>query len=412
MIGFSLPAGCSSQVGRVVRNAPEPLGDKRCHLGSPSGTDLFLKATRNRCDSWLGCLRRGLAFATFLVAATGLSAEPIPLKIVGNQLLDSGDRAVRLRGVNCAGLEWSSDGGGSMLSTMAVAVSEWRANLIRLPLSQDRWFGKAPEQHDGGASYRALVRQVVDFCAVHNAYVILDLHWSDAGVWGRNIGQHNLPDQNSVVFWKDFAAVYRNHPAVLFDLYNEPANINWDQWFRGGAQTETDEKTRVALTYKAVGLPALVAAIRSTGARNVIVAGGINWAYEVGGIADGRELVDPMGDGVVYAVHPYPHEYAGIGRETIAQWTARMEAFARRFPIIVTEFGSLSSSWPFPKEWNCTDEKWNREMIGVLEDHRWNWTAWDFHPTAAPCLITGWSYVPTPEFGVWVKQALQKNAGR
>jgi endoglucanase len=355
--------------------------------------------------------RLSLAFATFLVAAAGLRSAPLPLKVVGLQLLDSSDHPVRLRGVNCAGLEWSVAGDGHILRTIEVAVSEWRANLIRLPLSQDRWFGLAPEQHDRGAGYRALVRQVVDYCAAHNAYVILDLHWSDVGEWGRNIGQHNLPDQNSVLFWKDFAAVYRDHPAVLFDLYNEPSNVNWDQWFKGGPLTETGGQPPVTLSYESVGLPALVAAIRSTGARNVIVAGGINWAYEVGGIAAGRELRDPTGNGVIYAVHPYPHEYAGIGRETIAQWTARMEAFAARFPIIVTEFGSLSSSWPFPKDWNTNDERWNREMIRVLEDHRWNWSAWDFHPTAAPCLIADWNYTPTPEFGVWVKQALQKNVG-
>jgi hypothetical protein len=361
-----------------------------------------------RNSIWRRCL--------FLAAAAGMAAAgawsaPLPLKVVGHQLLDSGEHPVRLRGVNCASLEWSNDGEGHILRTLDVAVTEWRANLIRLPLSQDRWFGKAPEQQDGGASYRALVRQAVDFCAAHDTYIILDLHWSDAGEWGRNIGQHDLPDRNSVLFWKEFAAAYRNHPAVLFDLYNEPANVDWDQWFKGGPLTETTEKPPATLTYASVGLPALVAAIRSTGAKNVIVAGGINWAYEVGGIAEGRALLDPTGNGVVYAVHPYPHEYSGIGRETIAQWTARLEAFARKFPVIVTEFGSLSSSWPFPKEWNCTDEKWNREMIGVLEDHRWNWTAWDFHPTAAPCLISGWSYAPTPEFGVWVKQALQKNAG-
>jgi hypothetical protein len=355
-------------------------------------------------------LRRFIVLAAGLTA-TAVSSAPLPLKVVGVQLLDSEGLPVRLRGVNCAGLEWSSDGDGRTLKTIAVAVQEWRANLIRLPLSQDRWFGKAPEQQDGGAGYRALVRQVVDFCAAHNAYVILDLHWSDAGEWGRNIGQHDLPDHNSVVFWKDFAATYRNNPAVLFDLYNEPSNVTWEQWFKGGPLTETTDKPGITLTYEAVGLPVLVTAIRSTGAKNVIVAGGINWAYEVGGIVDGRALSDPSGNGVVYAVHPYPHEYDGIGRETIARWTARMEAFARKFPILVTEFGSLSSDWPFPSDWNYTDEKWNREMIRALEDHRWSWTAWDFHPTARPCLISGWNYAPTPEFGVWVKQALQQNAG-
>jgi hypothetical protein len=363
---------------------------------------------RNPLWSILRC-----AFAVaFGLTAIAASAEPSPLHVEGTQLLDGMGRPVRLRGVNCASLEWSSNGDGRILKTVEVAVKEWRANLIRLPLSQDRWFGKAPEQQDGGASYRTLVRKVVELCATNDAYILLDLHWSDAGNWGQNIGQHSLPDQNSVVFWKDFAATFRNNPAVLFDLYNEPNDITWDQWFKGGPLAETNGETHVTQKYESVGLPALAATIRSTGAKNVIVAGGINWAYEVGGIADGHALSDPSGNGVLYAVHPYPHEYSGIGRETIAQWTARMEAFARKFPIIVTEFGSHEADWPFPKDWNTDDEKWNRSMIQTLEDHRWNWTAWDFHPTAAPCLVSNWSYAPTPEFGIWVKQALEKNTGR
>ncbi len=48
-------------------------------------------------------------------------------------------------------------------------------------------------------------------------------------------------------------------------------------------------------------------------------------------------------------------------------------------------------------------------MIDVLEAHRWNWTAWDFHPEAWPCLIADWNYAPTPQSGVWVKLALAKN---
>jgi Cellulase (glycosyl hydrolase family 5) len=341
-----------------------------------------------------------------------LAAAPSPLKVAGNQLLDGGGRPPRLRGVNCAGLEWSNDGGGRIRRTVAVAVEDWHANIIRLPLSQDRWFGRASGQEDGGASYRQLVRQLVDYCSAHDAYLILDLHWSDAGQWGRHIGQHDLPDQNSVAFWKDLAPAFANDPAVLFDLYNEPTHITWDQWYRGGPITEHDKKTGVTLNYEGVGLPALVATIRATGAGNVIVAGGINWAYELGGILRGREPADPTGNGIVYAVHPYPHAYEGLGRETIAQWAARMERFAQVHPIIVTEFGSLASSWPFPKGSGYDDERWNREMLGVLEAHRWNWTAWDFHVSAAPCLISDWNYTPTPQFGRWVQQALAANGAR
>src|SRR5664279_6237774 len=187
----------------------------------------------------------GVSLMTF----GGLPAAPLPLKVVANQLVNSAGRPVRLRGVNCASLEWSADGDGHILQTVQVAVVQWHANLIRLPLAQDRWFGKAPEQKDGGRGYRALVSQLVELCAANNAYILLDLHWSDAGRWGQNIGQHNLPDQNSITFWKDLAPVYRDNPAVLFDLYNEPARINWDQWFKGGPIIETDTEQNLTLTY-------------------------------------------------------------------------------------------------------------------------------------------------------------------
>lgn len=355
-------------------------------------------------------LARRVALALIALAGAGaLNATPPALKVVGNQLVTDAGQPVRLRGVNCAGLEWASDGNGRIVRTVEVAVVDWHANLIRLPLSQDRWFGQAPEQKDGGAAYRALVAQLVEFCAAHNAYILLDLHWSDTGVWGKNIGQHNLPDRNSIVFWTDCAPRFADNPAVLFDLYNEPARIDWDQWYKGGPITETDHKTRATLSYDSVGLPALAAAIRATGAKNVIVAGGINWAYELEGIPGGREIKDPTGRGVVYAVHPYPHKYEHLGWETLAQWAARMEKFAAKLPLIVTEFGSDSHSWPTPKEWQMTDEKWNREMLRTLEAHQWNWTAWDFHDSARPCLIADWSYTPTPEFGVWVKETLAAN---
>jgi hypothetical protein len=351
----------------------------------------------------------GILILAGLVMPAGLMGAPLRLKVVGNQLLTSEGRAAVLRGVNCAGMEFSNDGEGHILKTVETAVAGWHANFIRLPLSQDRWFGRAPLQTDGGASYRALVRQVVDFCSGHNAYILLDLHWSDAGEWGKNIGQHYLPDENSIVFWKSLAPIYKDESAVLFDLYNEPSRISWDQWFNGGPINETDEKTGAKLSYRSVGLRTVLEAIRSTGARNVVVAGGINWSYELGGILEGHELVDPDGDGVVYANHPYPHVYERIGRETIPQWAARVEAFARRHPIIVTEFGSIEAMWPFPKDWNYDDEKWDREMIRTLEAHRWNWAAWDFHPTAWPCLVSDWNYTPTPHFGVWVKHALAEN---
>ncbi|HWA85501.1 MAG TPA: cellulase family glycosylhydrolase [Opitutus sp.] len=354
-------------------------------------------------------LRLLFGVAASLAFVGVIAAAPPALKVVGNRLLTADGAPVRLRGMNCAGLEWSADGAGHIAKTVEVAVSQWHANLIRLPLSQDRWFGHTSQQLDGGAAYRTLVQQLVEYCSAHDAYILLDLHWSDAGAWGRNIGQHHLPDRNSLAFWQDVAARYANRPAVLFDLYNEPARINWEQWAAGGPMKETDEKTREKLAYDAVGLPALAAAIRSAGAKNVLVASGLNWAYELDGIPGQREIADPDGHGVIYALHPYPHAFEHVGRETIAQWAARTAMIAEHVPVIVTEFGSDERMWKFPEKSGYNDEKWNREMLATLEAHGWNWTAWDFHPEAGPTLVADWDYTPTPAFGAWVKQALEKN---
>src|SRR4051794_18897452 len=228
------------------------------------------------------------------------AAIPAPLKVVDKQLVNGRNERVRLRGVNAASLEWTSNGEGHILDTVRVAIQDWHANVIRLPLSQDRWFGKAPEQKDEGKAYHALVQQVVDLCAANGCYVMLELHWSDAGEWGQQIGQHVMPDKNSLAFWQDFAPVYKNHPAVLYDLYNEPHNVSWDVWLKGGQVAERGRRGGAQVSFEAVGMQALLDAVRAAGANNVVVAGGLDWAYDMSGFLNGKQLNDPQGNRVIY----------------------------------------------------------------------------------------------------------------
>src|SRR5580704_2398128 len=228
----------------------------------------------------------GLAYG----AATNDANLPLQLHTEGNRILNSKGEPVLLRGVNAASMEWTSGGEGHILRTVNVAIQDWHVNIIRLPLAQDRWFGKAPEQTNGSDAYRALVHQVVDACASQGCYVILDLHWSDCNEWGTNIAQHSMPDSNSVAFWKDFAPVYANHPAVLFDLYNEPHDVSWDVWLKGGRITDRPNVPQVGppRTYDAVGMQTLLDTVRATGAKNAVIAGGLDWAYDFSGILKGQ----------------------------------------------------------------------------------------------------------------------------
>lgn len=348
-----------------------------------------------------------LAFAlagSLAVALPNLDAASLrPLVVRGNTVMTDRGVPIRLRGVNVACMEWSSDGEGHVLKTVEVAIKDWKVNHIRLPLSQDRWFGMAPEQKDSGVAYRNLVRQCVDLCAGNGVYIMLDLHWNNAGEWGENIGQHVMPDMYTLEFWKDCAEVYKNHPAVLFDLYNEPHDTTWEIWRNGGEISETRgvgarQGPFKPVTYQTPGMQALVDAVRETGAKNLIVAGGLDWSYDLSGVLGGKGLKDPKGNGILYACHAYPFK-----GDTVDQWIAKMKRYTKELAVVVSEFGANN-----PPARANEPNPWVVSVLGAMKAHRWNYTAWDLHPAAGPTLISNWDYTPTPSFGALVKADLEK----
>ena len=340
-----------------------------------------------------------LACALALCSRAALAAPPT-LHIDGTHLKDDKGKIVRLQGVNVPSLDWSNTG-DHLTASVDAAMKDWNARLIRLPLSQDRWFGKAEGSPvgDGGAEYRKVVDDVVRQIAAQNGYVLLDLHWSNGGQWGKNIGQHAMPDANSLLFWKDLAKRYANRPEVLFDLYNEPHDVSWDVWRNGGAVEERndDPKRGLHLQYRTPGMQALLNAVRSTGAKNVAVAGGLDWGYDLSGVVKGHALSDPTGNGILYGTHIYPWKQ---DRE------AHVTVVAQKYAVFVGEVGTKPWKPGDPPHENVYTPTWAPEVIAYMNRYRLSWTAWSFHPSANPCLLTGWDYKPTTYWGVYVKAAL------
>ncbi|MDQ2800314.1 MAG: glycoside hydrolase family 5 protein [Armatimonadota bacterium] len=271
--------------------------------------------------------------ALLLPAFAAKPSQPSALHVVGNHLKNAQGKTVRLQGVNIPSLECSNEG-DHLLPSVQAALGEWRANVIRLPLAQDRWFGKMEGQKDGGAAYRKLVDTVIQTASARQSYVLLDLHWSDGGEWGRHLSQHKMPDANSILFWKHAAARYANNPAVLFDLYNEPRDVFWTVWRNGGEVRESLDKNAPETAYQTPGMQGLLQTIRATGAKNIVVAGGLDWAYDLSGIAQGFALSDSMGNGVMYGTHIYP--WKGSAHEN---WDPHVSIIADKYPIFVGEVG-------------------------------------------------------------------------
>lgn len=320
---------------------------------------------------------------------------PAELRVRGNRLVNPGGTEVWLQGVNAGGLE-TLHADTQVIKSAVVAIDGWKANVVRLPVTEAFWFGRDPTQKDGGRAYRATIDRIVTLCANRGAYLVLDLH------------RFRAPRAEHVEFWKAAAAHYKNHPAVLFDLFNEPHDISWEVWQKGGlvgkemgkdeAAFLSDEEKARNRRFASVGMQALVDAVRSTGAKNVVLAGGVAWAGDLSGVADGYALQDRTGNGVMYSWHQY-NWHKG--------WARTVLPAAAKYPIFVGEVGADTTKMTFiPAEAQEDPYTWVPDMLGFIQSHRLSWAGWCFHPRATPLLISDWSYSPTPYWGAFAKRAL------
>ncbi len=318
---------------------------------------------------------------------------PPMLSVKGNQIIDPDGNAIWLQGVSMPSMEWSA-GGENILKSVATSIEDWNANVIRLAIRENFWAGVGPYQLDGGAGYRQLVDDVVNLAGSHGVYVVLDLH------------RFRAPEAVHADFWKKIAIKYGNHPAVMFELYNEPHDISWDVWLNGGFVSEEKKKDSDALAenkeklkgFESIGIQKLIDAVRNEGAKNILIVGGLDWSYDLSGILTGFAPNDRDGNGIVYSTHVYPWK---------SGWQKMFMDVAEKHPIFIGECGATQERMSFiPPERHEDPSTWVPDFLGLVQEKKYHWTAWSFHPRASPCLLTDWEYTPTPYWGVPAKAAL------
>ncbi len=196
---------------------------------------------------------------------------------------------VRLTGANRSGTEYRClnysvfDGPNS--ETSIDAMLTWHINAIRVPLNEDCWLNiNLQGSRFGGDYYRDHIESYVDMLISNGITPILDLHWSAPGTQKAS-AQQPMPDRDhAITFWQQVAQAYKGNNAVIFDLFNEPFPDNnsdtltaWQCW-RYGTDPNYCPAGTAGLQYVAAGMQELVNAVRSTGATNVMILGGIQYA--------------------------------------------------------------------------------------------------------------------------------------
>jgi len=163
------------------------------------------------------------------------AASPLAVHVQNNHLVDANGNVFRLLGVNRSGSEYACEQSwgffdGPVDDTAIAAIKAWNTNAVRVPLNEDCWLGinlPASNPYIGSAYQQAIVAFVQ---RLNNAglYVILDLHWNAPGTNVAN-GQRPMADlDHSPAFWSSVATIFKNFPAVVFDLYNEPYVSTWE----------------------------------------------------------------------------------------------------------------------------------------------------------------------------------------
>jgi endoglucanase len=141
----------------------------------------------------------------------------------------------------------------------------------------------------------------------------------------------------------------------------------------------------------------LLDTVRETGAKNVVLVGGLDYAYDLSGIAQGYALDERGGNGIILSTHIYPWKKG---------WQEKVLVVADRYPILVGEVGAGAKKMEWlPAEYQEDAVTWVPEMIGFIQKYKFHWTAFAFHPKAGPPMLEDWSYKPNAAWGTFVKRA-------
>ncbi len=373
----------------------------------------------------------------------GSPAGPV-VRVSGNRLVDGAGHTLQLRGVNVSGLEFypilnaaDQDYWGGQTPKLR-AIQAWHANAIRVPLNEQSYLqqtcfqprapGSKPsaQSADPLKKYRTLVRALVDDATHQGMYVILDLHknapaaviaGSDTALQICSISsaQQEMADAaNSVAFWRAVASDYRDYPNVIFDLFNEPHIDNfiapagaadavggvWTVLRDGGVgKLLYGNNQAITQNWNSAGMQALLDAVRSTGAANVVMAAGLSWSQD-----NSQWLrfapVDPRKQ-LALSWHAYPKFGAEFGTAAYNEPGLGMVAYRwaeailnSGYPIIIGETGDHSAAGTQTAPFLAILLPWaDAHSVSVLG---WGWNAWGA-PSAN--LIKDASGTPTDGYG-------------
>lgn len=293
--------------------------------------------------------------------------EPTPvaqnghLKVVGTELQNESGEPVQLKGVSSMWLNWEAEGYAESPTALRWMRNNWKLSVIRAAM------GVEPEGAYLSDPERAKeqVYTIVDNALDAGVYVIVDFHDHAA---------HEKLDA-AVEFFSEVAAKYAGEPNLIYEPYNEPKGVGWDE---------------IKPYHEAV-----VAAIREQDPEAPIVLGTPNYSQDV----DKAAKSPVAGTNLLYTLHYYACSHRGWLRQKADA------AMALGTALFVTEFGATNADGGLDGV-VCLDEA--QLWSDWLKQRHISWTAWKLdgcEPDSSCLLMPG-----APRDGGWTSENLHGHA--
>ncbi len=245
-------------------------------------------------------------------------------------------------------------------------LKDWGFNSVRIPLHYNLFTlpvdEEQPKTHntwlDKGFK---LLDSVVNWCAAHHIYAILDLHAAPGGqgndlpIADRDpskplLWQSQYNKEKTIALWKKLAERYKENKWVGgYDLLNEP-NVDFNDLNNQDAHSGGDNQPLWTL------LKNITTAIRTVDPHHIIFIEGNGWANNYNGFPG------PWDDNMVISFHRY--QYQGDKGNTEAE---------------IQNFLDMRDQYNIPLwcgETGENNDNWYRKMVDLMERNLIGWSFW------------------------------------
>jgi len=317
-----------------------------------------------------------LTTAVFLIFGLTSAAQltrPVELhgalRIEGNQMVNKDGIPPQLRGIS---LSWSLWAGKKYYNADAIdwLTKDFKITVLRASMGVQPEGGYLKNRDE----QLKLMTTVIDRAINNGIYVLID--WHD-----HNADQHL---EESKAFFSIMAKKYTGIPNVIYEIFNEPAQQNWD-------------------VIKAYSIE-VIKTIRQYDAKNVIVVGSPRWDQDVDIAA-----ADPIKgfNNLVYSFHFYASD---PNHQEKLRAKAEL-AMTRGIALFATEWGVGESNG---------NGEFNREKTAVwmnwMEKNKLSWVNWnvtDKKETTALLMpgaskSGGWKDENLTDAGKYIREQLHK----